>query len=97
MRRKRIPQSVIREAQKRIDQIRENMEELRAQEGKGRANAYLRSERTASMGQDAIRLLIRAGMPLPQWVGNNWRYLEAMGWHQPHLSLPWNSSLLARC
>jgi hypothetical protein len=49
------------------------------------------------MGQDAVRLLIRAGMPLPQWVGNNWRYLEAMGWHQPHLSLPWNSSLMARC
>jgi hypothetical protein len=50
MRMKRIPQSAIREAQKRIDRIRENMEELRAQEGKGRANAYLRSERTAGMG-----------------------------------------------
>jgi hypothetical protein len=80
MRRKRIPQSLIREAQKRIDRIRENMEERRAQEGKGRANDYL-----------------RAGMPLPAWVGKNWRYLEAMGWHQPHLSLPWNSSLMARC
>jgi hypothetical protein len=69
MRRKRIPQSLIREAQKRIDRIRENMEELRAQEGKGRANDYLRAERTASMGQDAIRVLIRAGMPLPAWSG----------------------------
>ena len=88
MRRKRVPVSVAREAQKRIDRIRENVDELRAQEGKARANDYLRSERTASLGQDAIKVLIRAGMPLPTWVGNNWRYLEAMGWHQPHLSLP---------
>ena len=97
MRRKRVPVSRVREAQKRIDQIRDNLEELRAQEGKARANDYLRSERTASLGQDAIKVLIRAGMPLPPWVGNNWRYLEAMGWHQPHLSLPWNSSLMVRC
>jgi hypothetical protein len=88
LRRKRVPVSVAREAQKRIDRIRENVDELRAQEGKARANDYLRSERTASLGQDAIKVLIRAGMPLPTWVGNNWRYLEAMGWHQPHLSLP---------
>ena len=88
MRRKRVPVSVAREAQKRIDRIRENVDELRAQEGKARANDYLRSERTASLGQDAIKVLIRAGMPLPTWVGNNWRYLEAMAWHQPHLSLP---------
>ena len=88
MRRKRVPVSVAREAQKRIDRIRENVDELRAQEGKARANDYLRSERTASLGQDAIKVLIRAGMTLPTWVGNNWRYLEAIGWHQPHLSLP---------
>lgn len=97
MRKRRVPVSLVREAQKRIEQIRENMKELRAQEGKARANDYLRSERTASLGQDAVRLLIRAGMPLPQWIGSNWRYLEAMSWHQPHLSLPWNSSLLAKC
>jgi hypothetical protein len=89
--------SLVREAQKRIHRIRENVDELRAQEGKARANDYLRSERTASLGQDAIKVLIRAGMPLPTWVGNNWRYLEAMGWHQTHLSLPWNSSLMAKC
>ena len=93
MRRKRVPVSLVREAQKRINQIRENVEELRAQEGKARANDYLRSERTASLGQDAVKVLIRAGVPLPSWVGNNWRYLEAMSWHQPHLSFPFKAPL----